>query len=244
MSSRRLVTSPAFQFYPQDWLVGTQGMSLAAKGAYIQIIAFGWLKGALTFDLNELAKLIGCMRAELDDVWPEVLPKLRETKRGFVNRRVEQSRGVLRRYRESKRKAALARWAKTKQPPAETAAPPFALAHVNGTPKPLRVKPTPPADQDFDVFWARYPNKKGKQAARKAWAKIQPTTALVMTIQTALEWQERQPQWVKDGGRFVPHAATWLNGRRWEDEPFHTPTDATEAAWDRVLARVASSGDR
>ena len=24
--------------------------------------------------------------------------------------------------------------------------------------------------------------------------------------------------WTKDGGQFIPHAATWLNGKRWEDE--------------------------
>ena len=24
--------------------------------------------------------------------------------------------------------------------------------------------------------------------------------------------------WTKDGGQFIPHASTWLNGKRWEDE--------------------------
>lgn len=24
--------------------------------------------------------------------------------------------------------------------------------------------------------------------------------------------------WTKDGGQYIPHAATWLNGKRWEDE--------------------------
>jgi hypothetical protein len=34
----------------------------------------------------------------------------------------------------------------------------------------------------------------------------------------ALEWQTRQPQWLK-GLEYVPHAATWLRGERWDDEP-------------------------
>jgi hypothetical protein len=25
-------------------------------------------------------------------------------------------------------------------------------------------------------------------------------------------------QWRRDDGRFIPHPATWLNQRRWEDE--------------------------
>jgi hypothetical protein len=30
-------------------------------------------------------------------------------------------------------------------------------------------------------------------------------------------WKNSQ-QWTKDGGQFIPMPATWLNGRRWEDE--------------------------
>jgi hypothetical protein len=26
-------------------------------------------------------------------------------------------------------------------------------------------------------------------------------------------------EWTKDGGQFIPHPATWLNQKRWEDEP-------------------------
>jgi len=25
-------------------------------------------------------------------------------------------------------------------------------------------------------------------------------------------------EWVRDGGKFVPHPTSWLRGRRWEDE--------------------------
>jgi len=30
-------------------------------------------------------------------------------------------------------------------------------------------------------------------------------------------WSKSE-QWTKDNGQYIPHAATWLNGRRWEDE--------------------------
>jgi DNA replication protein DnaC len=33
-----------------------------------------------------------------------------------------------------------------------------------------------------------------------------------------LEKQKVSTEWLKDGGQFIPHPATWLNGRRWEDE--------------------------
>ena len=34
----------------------------------------------------------------------------------------------------------------------------------------------------------------------------------------ALEAQKKSSQWTKDNGQFIPHAATWLNGKRWEDQ--------------------------
>ena len=34
----------------------------------------------------------------------------------------------------------------------------------------------------------------------------------------ALERQRASDQWRKEGGRFIPLPATWINGRRWEDE--------------------------
>ena len=33
-----------------------------------------------------------------------------------------------------------------------------------------------------------------------------------------LERAKRSDQWIKDGGRFIPHPASWLNAARWEDQ--------------------------
>ena len=34
----------------------------------------------------------------------------------------------------------------------------------------------------------------------------------------ALETQKKSDQWQRDNGAFIPHASTWLNQQRWEDE--------------------------
>jgi hypothetical protein len=90
------------------------------------------------------------------------------------------------------------------------------------------------------TFWSHYPRKTNKKAADKAFTKLKPDDRLMAAILSALAWQSKQPDWLKAGGRFVPHAATWLNGRRWEDEPFHTPesSDPNAEGWDRILAKV------
>lgn len=69
----------------------------------------------------------------------------------------------------------------------------------------------------FDKFWAAYPKKEAKIAARKAFAKLKPDATLVDQMVQALEWQKRREQWIKEGGQFIPDPATWLNKGRWED---------------------------
>lgn len=68
---------------------------------------------------------------------------------------------------------------------------------------------------DFDMFWMTYPKKVGKEAARKAWLKVNPNLTIVLQ---ALSWQKESPQWFKNNGQFIPNPSTWINQHRWEDE--------------------------
>ena len=69
----------------------------------------------------------------------------------------------------------------------------------------------------FDLFWSAYPKKAGKADAEKSWDKINPDADLQNRILTAVSQASKNPDWIKEGGQFIPHAATWLNGKRWED---------------------------
>ena len=73
-------------------------------------------------------------------------------------------------------------------------------------------------EDNFNSFWAKYPKKTAKQAALKAWKKINPDKELFNQIISALELQKQSVQWQKDGGQFIPYPVTWLNGERWKDE--------------------------
>lgn len=70
----------------------------------------------------------------------------------------------------------------------------------------------------FNRFWACYPRKVNKQAARRAWEKLKPDLLLCSQMSQALKRQMASEEWQRDGGRYIPHPSTWLNGRRWEDE--------------------------
>lgn len=73
-------------------------------------------------------------------------------------------------------------------------------------------------DGFFDEFWAIYPKKQDKQHAKKAFEKINPDRSLLDKMISAVKQWSQSQQWTKDGGQFIPMPATWLNGKRWEDE--------------------------
>ena len=70
----------------------------------------------------------------------------------------------------------------------------------------------------FENFWERYPKKRNKAAARRAWDKLAPDEQLCRVMGEALRAQMRSEEWQRDGGRYIPYPASWINGRRWEDE--------------------------
>jgi hypothetical protein len=72
-------------------------------------------------------------------------------------------------------------------------------------------------ETDFAAFWAAYPRRVGKDAARKAFDRRRSDVTLEAVL-AALELQKASQQWQRDGGRYVPHPATWLNQGRWQDE--------------------------
>jgi len=84
-----------------------------------------------------------------------------------------------------------------------------------------RITTLPPvrttAVEGFDAFWKAYPRKVGRLAAQHAWAKLPPTPSLG-EILSALSVQSKSKSWQRDGGRYIPHPATWLNQGRWMDE--------------------------
>ena len=75
----------------------------------------------------------------------------------------------------------------------------------------------PPTDL-FDEFWKAYPNKVGKDAARKAFEKRKPARPLLDAMLAAIAIQRTTKQWTDNGGQYIPHPSTWLNEGRWQDE--------------------------
>lgn len=69
----------------------------------------------------------------------------------------------------------------------------------------------------FLAFWQAYPRRIGKGDARTAFNKAAAKADPNMIVQAALAYAKHV---MAEGTeqKFIPHASTWLNGERWEDD--------------------------
>lgn len=82
-------------------------------------------------------------------------------------------------------------------------------------------------DATFDYFWSSYPRKISKKMAKRAWEKLstaQQKEAIEGLKGYVLYWERKGIE-----KEFIPHASTWLNQERWDDEL------EDETQWDKIL---------
>lgn len=233
--------APAFQFYASDFLTGTNEMTVDEVGIYIRLLATSWDKGPLPMEPSRLARVAGADIDRFIPAWQVVRKKWKKTKAGYVNERLEMQRGEREAFAAKQAEKANKRWNSnaTAQPRQSQArqsrsnalqSSDFSLQSSEQQ-IPSQERSEKRARQEaltaeFLTFWAKYPNKAGKDKALKVWLRLAPDSGLILRILDSLSWQVRQPKWLKDDGEYVPHASSWLNQRRWEDEPFNAPAES------------------
>jgi len=81
--------------------------------------------------------------------------------------------------------------------------------------QPLSIKSDGVSDV-FDEFWSAYPRKLGKAKAKELFLKALKEGVEPVEIIRGLEWWKRG-EWRGKEERYIPHAQTWLNQKRWLD---------------------------
>jgi len=85
---------------------------------------------------------------------------------------------------------------------------------------PVATNPPPPPSAPlagFEEFWNLYPRKQAKQSAINAWKRVALQDHPKIMANVSMRMRQ-DPQWIKDGGAFIPHPASYLNRQRWNDE--------------------------
>jgi hypothetical protein len=98
-----------------------------------------------------------------------------------------------------------------------------------------RNPPTPKGDALFDRFWQAYPRRTAPARALKAWKSLKPDESLLDAMIAAIRWQSSTDQWQRG---IIPHPASWLNARRWEDEHPDGAINGTRLDADAALPAV------
>lgn len=131
--------SPAFQFYPKDFLSDEKqlSMSLAEAGAYIRLISACWLEGSLPNEPKLLARLCGATSRQIGEMWPAIGRCFRLTEDGrWIHPRLEAERTKQATFRQRQSDAAASRWHKSGIVSASTPAIPEACSPVSCLPSP------------------------------------------------------------------------------------------------------------
>jgi hypothetical protein len=86
----------------------------------------------------------------------------------------------------------------------------------------------------FDEFWKAYPRKEGKAHAKKAFIKAVGKVGAEFLVYAAVQYR----QWCERENmekQFIPHASTWLNGERWDDERVSNQKQTPVQGWLSLL---------
>jgi hypothetical protein len=225
-----------------------QLMTLAQRGLYIGLIARAWDNdriGYLSSDPAVLWRLGGAdNREQFEELAPLVLKQFKTTRNGkfIYHPRLVAERKKQQKFHEkqaaSGRKGALAR--KNKELRVSDPSATLEPKTNRNQALPLHFAPALPKDKErptpvgssaarvcnksygslsvadgFERFYLAYPRKKGRAEAQRAWRKVKPEAvdAIIARLEVFKlgEWKGKDPQ-------YIPYPATWLNGRRWEDE--------------------------
>lgn len=203
---------PAVLFYTSDFLSGCALMDMRERGQYITLLCLQRERGHMT-----MQEIIRAVRKPSD----EVISKFQRDEEGkYFNRRMETEIEKRDAHCQRQRENIAKRWNKENTASGisdgNTDGNTMVLPLGNGNGKEsISVSEKERKEERFSTFWSAYPRKVGKDAARKAFAKVK---APVETLLAAIEQQKRSEQWTVENGRFIPNPATWLNQGRWEDE--------------------------
>ena len=109
--------------------------------------------------------------------------------------------------------------------------PPIVPPTGDGRKRSRRERKTAPdwLPERFERFWESYPRGEGKQKAIQSWDRLKPDEDLLRAMALGLMRQLKSDDWKRGIG--IPHASTWLNQRRWEDEDKALPSPSSQSGW-------------
>lgn len=222
------MSSPWMPLYVADYLADTRRLTMAEHGAYMLLIMEYWRNGGLPDDEMRLARIVGAT----PDEWAKVRDNVAELfQPGWRHKRIDAELAKSRDKSEAAKASASRRWqSKGNANAYANAMPTQCEGNANAMlPQPQsHISPSlrsgdiragrasaseaKEAAQAFERFWTVWPNKIGKPVAAKAYFKIwRETDAIIAGVERYILDKPPDRPWL--------NPSTFLNQRRWEDDP-------------------------
>jgi len=244
-------------FWVKDWFGATLHWPGAERGAYISLLAFQWINGAVPADVSQLARITGFTEGEFERIWTTVGAKFDANGEGLFNRRLEEHRKDALRLRDRHTLGAtLANEKRRAQRDAERRAENGADHDAERTPPSPSPSPSPSAfenksaerrrsaragrvprgtevDEDFLSFKLEFPMRAGGQPwrlAQNTWnARIHEGIEPEVMIEGAKRYAKFIAETGKDRSEYVMQAKTFLGPEKHFLADWDVPPDAAQA---------------
>jgi uncharacterized protein YdaU (DUF1376 family) len=213
---------PYFPMYPTDFEADTSHLTLAEDGAYNRLLRLMWMTSGCTLPADDAwikrrmrvdqDTFDGVVKVVIDEFFTVDSGRLSNAKLGRIFAETNEAH---KKRVSAGSKGGKAKALKTNKPTSS-----------NAVAKPKQPEPEPEPDKGepkgslcgFDEFWKIWPDKTGKENARKAWKKLTMGNRRQAFSAIRDGWFYRWQQSKPDANPI--HASTFLNSKRWTDE-FH-----------------------
>ena len=208
-------------FYIAEYLADTQHLNSEENSAYLLLLFAMWRQGGqLENDARKLARIARINPRRWHLVAPEVMAFFDDDGSFITQRRLlrEYEKAMSKSEKRSASGMAGARAKALKRKEMDQANGERSLKHSLDTRYKIleREKETrAEASEAFEAWWGAYPNRVGKDAAKRAYASALQSGADPDEMLRAVE----RYRLGKPSGQAWANPATWLNNRRWTDEP-------------------------
>ena len=248
--------APAFQFYPKDWLVLTEGFPTESFGFILKTVCFLWVsetQGMIENDDETIAFTLGSDVEKWQSVKRMAIKKgvFKENEDGFLvcpyilktlekqaeKRTVNAENGKKggRPKTENNPTVSENKTVGSENKANESPSSSSSTSTASSTAK--IYSPLPPKGESevfpgFDKFWEVYPaygsRKTDKSECLNRWKK-RKLENLADEIIKSVELHKKAPDWKKEGGQYIPAPLAFINKSKWEAEVSTPQYDATYA---------------
>ena len=217
---------PFMPMFVGDYIADTPELSIEAHGAYCLILFYTW-KGRkfLEDDDKKMCRILRLGNRKWQKIKKEILPYFDLSDGTFfqqkLNEMLAEREQNSNRNRANGRLGGIAKSLKSKD---------TTLANATKNPSILELESELESDKKeiykerFGDFWEQYPRKVNKAKSFKAYLKAIQKFTHQEILHGLMKYNFNPDR------QMIPHASTWLNGERWNDEPTDYTTNSNQSS--------------